>query len=114
MGPISAGVRQLPYSDAIVAQEKTRGAVTHDILSPVTAHGSVIEMHPAPQGLPISWKVTSTPVLGKPHVTLQSEYRVNQGDMRLMPNRSRSRGHQKPACTLVSQMPRLRLKRSAK
>ena len=31
MGPISAGVRQLPYSDAIVAQEKTRRAVTHDI-----------------------------------------------------------------------------------
>ena len=31
MGPISAGVRQLPCSDAIVAQEKTRRAVTHDI-----------------------------------------------------------------------------------
>jgi hypothetical protein len=37
MGYLSAGVRQLPYSDAIVAQELKRRAVTHDILSPVTA-----------------------------------------------------------------------------
>ena len=33
MGPISAGVRQLPYSEAIVAQSFCDAGGTHDIMS---------------------------------------------------------------------------------
>ena len=38
MGYLSAGVRQLPYSDAIVAQRRRNGGGSHDIVSGVDPH----------------------------------------------------------------------------
>ena len=40
MGPISAGVRQLPYSDAIVAQQSGDASGSYDIVSWERKEGS--------------------------------------------------------------------------